>query len=91
MSNEKSLLTFELYADGSALSIHGNADGFKALCSVLTHLIERGTTEHVHMMSPAWGGGSLSEDHVQIDTTLLNHANIQFWSSEDVMKIRNRI
>ncbi|MBZ5656437.1 MAG: immunity protein 32 [Acidobacteriia bacterium] len=71
------MLTFELNPNHDELTIHTDAEGLQELQKQLGFLLKG--SSHVHMMTPAWGGNELTEDHQAENTTLLSKVTIFRW------------
>jgi hypothetical protein len=79
MENEKRLLTFEWDPEGKALKINGNRKGLEELLDSISWLLKRGEQDHVHMMTPEWGGNGLTSEKQDPDALLINHVKIINW------------
>ena len=57
------LLAVESSQDGSEITLHGSAEGLRALARwlvALAHVAEQGERDHAHLLSEAWGAGELA-------------------------------
>lgn len=79
MSDHPLLLTFEWNRDDEVLEVHGNEEGFRNLGRIIGQLVQKGETEHCHLMTPDWGGESLSSDQQNPEAELINHVKLVFW------------
>ena len=71
------ILTFELTTNGDEVEVHGNEEGFRELIEALSRIIN--TSEHDHLMTPAWGGCELTEEKQSCTNTLINKVTIRLW------------
>ncbi len=78
MADSDYTLTFELRERHNVLDIHCNDEGLENLIDALTLLVE-GKHDHLHLMTPSWGGVDLSENKQSETSTLLNQVNIYKW------------
>lgn len=78
----KRLLSFELSHDKNEIEIHANDAGLSFLLEALNQLAANPSDEHIHLMTPKWGGNELSDDLQNTDNTVINHARIFLWSNE---------
>ena len=74
-------LTFEWNEKAESLEIHGNREGLKHLAAMLQALLAKDENDHVHLMTPQWGGGELSSERQNQAATLINHVKIFHWKS----------
>ena len=75
------LLTFEYETDH--IEIHGNEAGLRDLIAKLQHLIDGTKAEHfdhIHLMTPEWGGSELSSE-VQGKGSLINQVTVHCWKN----------
>lgn len=75
-------LTFELSEEKNELFIHMDEKGIDFFIAELTRLAERvqkGETDHTHLMTEEWGGYELSSES-QGDE-ILNHVKIYCWKT----------
>ena len=76
------MLTFEYEKEGEALHIHADPSGLRYLAAVLLHLAdnsEKKGSDHVHLMTEAWGGNELSGEAQSKTSELLNHVKVYSW------------
>ena len=57
------------------MEIHLDRDGLKTLLNQLRFL-EEGRTDHVHLMSAAWGGTHLEDEPLNADSVAIQHVKI---------------
>lgn len=76
------MLTFELN-DAETLDVHGDREGLLRLASILTQLAESKEPDHVHLMTPDWGGTTLSAEPQGFDSTLFKHVKVCVWPAKD--------
>jgi Immunity protein 32 len=53
-----------------------DADGLRSLLSQLQFLTD-GRTDHIHFMSPAWGGVELGDEPLNEGATTIHHLKLQ--------------
>ena len=73
----KYTLTFELNKDGDIVEIHGDRRGLVYLKEQIELVLNK--EEHIHLMSPNWGGNELTEEKQGEVNTLVNHVKIFYW------------
>lgn len=73
------MLTFELVISGDKIEVHGNSEGLLHLAEILTDLAKMKKPDHVHLMTPDWGGNSLSNEAQGLSNTIFNHVEIFVW------------
>ncbi len=81
MSNK--LLTFEVAEDMDSIEIHANQQGLQDLIDRLLRLknsLPGKSSEHEHLMTPAWGGTELTQEKQGKDNTLINKVTIHAWA-----------
>jgi hypothetical protein len=77
--NTDKLLTFELSKKRNELFVVGDANGLRFLATKLTRLAEkldRGQSDHEHLMTEEWAGHELSSVPQGQGTELLNQVTI---------------
>ena len=74
------LLTFELDESGECLEIHGNKEGLQELINTLKQALE--ADDHMHLMTPSWGGDNLTEIKQGNDNKLINHVKVFSWDDQ---------
>jgi hypothetical protein len=74
------MLTFELNTNHDELTIHADAEGLRELQQQVAFLLS-GSSGHVHLMTPSWGGSELSEEHQVENSSLLNKVTIFRWQN----------
>lgn len=78
------MLTFEYEKADEALHVHADPEGLRYLASVLLQLADRSEkkgSDHVHLMTEAWGGNELSGEAQSKTSELLNHVKVFSWKS----------
>ena len=75
----KKFLTFELDKKGETVEIHGNSEGLTSLLKGLQNLLYEGKQDHLHLMTPSWGGEELTEEKQGENNKLINGVKIFFW------------
>lgn len=80
----KKILTVELDQRGELIELHLNKPGAEYLKNLLVRLIEENQDEHLHLMTPNWGGDELSEAQQNSgeNMKLMNHLKIMYWEDE---------
>ena len=75
------LFTVELDKRGESIELHFNKAGVEYLISLLTKLVESDKQQHLHLMTPDWGGDELSSEkqNQSKETELLHHLKIMYW------------
>jgi hypothetical protein len=53
-------------------------EGLTSLLSQLT-LLSTDKTDHLHLMTPSWGGDHLSEERHRADSQLVHHLEVQLF------------
>ena len=71
------MLTFEV-DEGDVIEVNFDAKGREELIRVLTRLVPG---DHEHLMTPSWGGDTLTEDFPNSDLTPVHQVNLQ-WIDE---------
>ncbi len=74
-------LTFEWSEEHERLEIHASNDGLQKLSEIANALMNS-SDNHVHLMTPSWGGNSLSEEKEGVKNQLINHVAIYRWPNE---------
>lgn len=77
------LLSVELSEDRDQLVIHGDEKGLRYLIEQLERLIvdtKEAHFNHVHLMTPEWGGNELSPETQ--GGTVLNHVEVYCWKGK---------
>jgi Immunity protein 32 len=80
--SEETMLTFELCSDGETVEIHGDRDGLLRLAKGLAELAVSDHTDHMHLMTEAWGGPGLTNLRQGLDNKLLHHVKLFVWPNE---------
>ena len=83
MKNDKFLLTFELNKQKDTLDIHTDSNGLENIIDELTKLLksaEKGTNEHIHLMTEEWAGYELSSESQGGE--ILNQVTIYCWNDK---------
>ncbi|MGE0669382.1 MAG: Imm32 family immunity protein [Parachlamydiales bacterium] len=81
-NNNEYLLTFELDLKNETLEIHGNRRGLEKLSIIINTILSNTTNDHVHLMTPDWGGNELSKEKQCSQNELIHHVKIFNWSNE---------
>ena len=71
-------LTFEITPDGDELEIHATREGLLQLQKQIEYLLEK-DKDHIHLMTPSWGGKELSEEVQGEKNQLINHVKVFIW------------
>jgi hypothetical protein len=79
MKDGSGLLTFELGRSGDELEIHCDRRGLAELIRILSELAQSEGRAHDHLMTPAWGGGELSEELQGETDRLLHKVTVRVW------------
>ncbi|MEQ8212098.1 MAG: Imm32 family immunity protein [Lacipirellulaceae bacterium] len=72
-------ISLEVSLDGEQLFLSGDTAGLQRMRNYLDRLIANtndGKFEHIHLMTPEWGGEELSSTQFFRDSTLIHHAKI---------------
>ncbi len=73
-------LSFEWDEKREVLEIHTNQKGLEALISRLQILLNtKDDNDHMHMMTPEWGGEQLTSERQNETAKLINHVKIFRW------------
>ena len=81
MSKSTPFLVFEWNPDNEALEIHADNQGLEKLTEYLQHLIKSKKNDHMHLMTPLWGGKELSAEAQSDNDHLINHVKIIKWNN----------
>ena len=78
--NEKQL-SVECDASREVVELHLNRPGLDYLIDVLIHLRDAQAPDHVHIMSPDWGGNGLTGEAVNqnVDFVAAKHLKVCLW------------
>jgi Immunity protein 32 len=79
MNDQTFLLTFEWDDKNKVLEIHTDGEGLEKLRLMLTHLTESKKNDHIHLMTPNWGGNELSNEKQCELNELIDHVKIYKW------------
>lgn len=79
MKDRSGLLTFELGRSGDELEIHCDRRGLAELIRILSEIARSEGRAHDHLMTPAWGGGELSEELQGETGRLLHKVTVRLW------------
>jgi hypothetical protein len=76
------VLTIELDQLGEMVELHLNKAGAEYLKNILDRLISNNQNEHLHLMTPDWGGSELSsnQQNLSADVELLHQLKIMYWN-----------
>jgi hypothetical protein len=77
----KKLFTIEIDRQGELIEMHLNKEGAVYLRDVLNRLIEINANDHLHLMTPDWGGNELSSDQQNLDSVIkiMHQLKIIYW------------
>ena len=73
------MLTFEWSAANDCLEIHADDAGLARLLRIVKALESSASLDHVHLMTPDWGGGELDAERQGNDNKLIHHVKIFRW------------
>ncbi len=75
------ILTLELDQQGELIELHLNKAGAEYLKNVLVKLIENNQDEHLHLMTPDWGGNELTEEkqNKSNGVKLMHQLKLMYW------------
>jgi len=74
-------LSFEWDEKREVLEIHTNRKGLEALILQLQMLLNtKADNDHMHMMTPLWGGEELTSERQNETAKLINHVEIFRWN-----------
>jgi hypothetical protein len=76
------MLSFEYEPNDEALLIHGSPESLRHLASLLNQLadgVASDKPDHLHLMSPSWGGTELSNQAQSSTARLFHHVKIMGW------------
>jgi len=78
----KNLLTLEFNPNEDVIEIHLNKVGAEYLINNLNRLIKNGENEHIHLLTPEWGGNELTTEKQNLneETQLIHHLKIMYWN-----------
>jgi len=76
--NEK-LLSVECDASREVVELHMDRRGLEYLIDVLTRLQHASPPEHLHLMSPEWGGDGLTGLPQNPDYVAAKHLKVCLW------------
>jgi hypothetical protein len=76
------VLTLELDQRGETVELHLNKAGIEYLKNILDRLISNNQNDHLHLMTPDWGGGELSSEQQNLgpDIKTLHQLKIVYWN-----------
>jgi hypothetical protein len=77
--DQNRLIRFEYDAGDDKVEIHLNENGIVALIEQLEYLRKQKKSDHLHLMTEAWGGDELTGGEVQEGFKLINHVKIYRW------------
>lgn len=72
------MLTFELSSDDERLEIHATYEGLNYLKNQIEYLLQN-KNDHIHLMTPGWGGNELTEEVQGEGNKLINHVKLFIW------------
>jgi hypothetical protein len=76
------VVTVEYDPEREALNIYGDAAGLLDLAETLRRLVattQPGEMEHIHLMSPSWGGSSLADEQQSAGGQVVRHLKVCCW------------
>lgn len=75
------IFTIELDQQGEMIELHLNKAGAEYLRNILDRLISNNKSEHLHLMTPDWGGDELSsnQQNLSANIELLHQLKIMYW------------
>jgi hypothetical protein len=75
------IFTIEIDEQGELVEMHLNKEGAEYLRDILNRVIEVNSDDHLHLMTPDWGGNELTEEKQnQSDTVKLIHQlKLMYW------------
>ena len=73
------LVSVECDESRELVEIHLDSSGIEYLIDVLTRLRDSPPPEHVHLMTPDWGGNELNESSQNLDLVAAKHLKICLW------------
>lgn len=75
-------LSFEWDEREQQLQIHGSRAGLERLARTIEKLLRHNPPEHVHLMTPEWGGDELTSEKQNNHADLINHVKLYYWDLE---------
>ncbi len=91
MSDKQFLLAFEWDPEKQVLEIHANRMGLEKFKNDLESLINVPGNDHIHLMTPLWGGDELTADAQSENDIVVNHVKIFKWEIKNLRIHINRI
>lgn len=78
------LLTIELNQDHDIIELHLNKAGAEYLIDAIKKLVSLDEVEHLHLMTPYWGGNELSDSkqNSNDDFEVINQLKIMYWKQK---------
>lgn len=73
------MLTFEWSKNDEHLEIHADEAGLARLAKVVEYLRGKSDQDHVHLMSPKWGGAELSDTCQGLSNRPIHHVKVFSW------------
>lgn len=75
------IFTVELDQQGEAIELHINKTGAEYLKNILEMLISNNQDNHLHLMTPDWGGNELSsgQQNLDKDIKLIHQLKVMYW------------
>ena len=73
------MLTFELSENAESVYVHFDKNGLLFLKNLLQELESKNENDHVHLLTPSWGGHDLTEEKQSNSSKLINDVKIHFW------------
>lgn len=78
-ANQSANVSFEWDRQNERLEIHGSTEGLHALANAIDTLASKGESDHIHLMTPEWGGSELSMEQQNSAASLIHHVKILLW------------
>lgn len=73
------MLTFEIDNNGKSIEVHGNEEGLRFLIVTKQKLVSMDKQDHLHLMTPSWGGNELTDDMQGKDNELVDMVKVFLW------------
>ncbi len=75
------IFTIEIDEQGELVEMHLNKEGAEYLRDILNRVIEVNSDDHLHLMTPDWGGNELTEEKQNKSDTvkLIHHLKLMYW------------
>lgn len=79
MPTRSRLLSFEWIGEDKLLEIHADREGLVYLRSIIDGMLAADKPDHVHLMTPEWGGSELSCEQQNPAGVTINHVRVMVW------------